>query len=86
LAIQIPTIKEQVSNDFITTPIEINKESCRKPQLSQNNIQAPNLVGNNYFSACKSEDILNVDNKSDFHYERLNEQDEKDLGFDDLVR
>jgi len=68
-----------------------DKDASRRPTLSQLNVAnasnqhlEPTGVFRTQKPRIKSEEIPRDAN--DFAYVKLNEQDEKDLGFDDLVR
>ena len=71
--------------------LHVDKDPSRRPTLSQLNVanaSNDNLEPTYEFRTqkprIKSEEIQR--DADDFQYVELNEQDEKDLGFDDLVR
>lgn len=83
-AIEVPVVIEP-------STLHVDKDASRRPTLSQLNVAnnfnenlEPTYEFRTQKSRIKSEEIQRDAN--DFQYEKLNEQDEKDLGFDDLVR
>ena len=89
-AIEVPVVIEP-STLHVEKELLLIENASRRPTLSELNVanaSNPNLEPTCVFRTqkprIKSEEIPRDAN--DFAYVKLNEQDEKDLGFDDLVR